>query len=661
MKPVILNVAVPGPFRTGLAYQSPTDVPVVGARVKVPLGRREVIGVVLATHIEANCPIDKLKAVTEVIDTAMLFSDALWKLITWMVEYYHAPSGDLFHVAMPKHLCQGKVLKAIPKYQPIPPEQVAPALPLNEEQQLAYQQCLDKLKAFQVFLLYGVTGSGKTELYLQVMSEVLAQGKQILFLVPEIGLTPQTLTRIQQRFGVPVYTLHSDVTESQKVHVWHQARQLEPCIVLGTRSALFVPLEKLGLIVVDEEHDQSYKQQSGIRYSARDMAVRRAQLENIPVILGSATPALESWHNAQSGRYQLLTLTQRAEQAQLPAMHILSMHQQQVVSGLAPDMIQHMDKHLKSGGQVLIFLNRRGFSPILFCESCGWFAECQRCDAKMTFHISPPYLSCHRCGKQQSVPKQCPTCNTSKPLQQIGTGTEKLEHALEQRFPDYTILRLDRDSTQRKGVLDQKLEAIHKGDVDIVIGTQMIAKGHHFSGVTLVAVVDVDSALFSQDFRALEHMGQLITQVAGRAGRAEKPGEVILQTYFPQHWTLQLLLREGYSAFAIQLCEEREAAEWPPFTHLAVLMAEAKKGDAALTFLQSIRQQLDQQNLSNVAIYGPVPALLQKKAGFFRYQLLIQAPNKIGVQRILSYLDQSLYQMKSSAVRWQIDVDPILV
>ncbi len=458
---------------------------------------------------------------------------------------------------------------------------------LNEEQALAIAT-VNSNPHFGCYLLDGVTGSGKTEVYLNLLEPILAAGKQALILVPEIGLTPQTINRFKRRFNVPLETVHSGLNDSERMTAWLAGRDNQAGIIIGTRSALFTPFANLGIIIVDEEHDASYKQQDSLRYHARDLAVMRANKENIPIILGSATPALETLHNAQTGKYHYLTLSKRAGNASAARHGVIDVKGLYLNAGLSAPLIAEMRKHLNAGNQVMLFLNRRGFSPAMMCHECGWIAECNRCDAYYTLHQQSGELRCHHCATQRPIMHQCQQCGSTQ-LLPVGVGTEQLEAQLAELFPEFKTVRIDRDSTRRKGSLENYLEAIKNNEYQILIGTQMLAKGHHFPNVTLVALIDVDSALFSNDFRASERLAQLFIQVAGRAGRASKPGAVLLQTHHPEHQLLQSLLHKGYGVFSQAALTERRQALLPPFTHLVLLRAEANDSDLVCQFLQQIR------------------------------------------------------------------------
>ncbi|WP_165366819.1 primosomal protein N' [Aliivibrio finisterrensis] len=530
---------------------------------------------------------------------------------------------------------------------------------LNEEQAIAIAT-VNASPEFGCYLLDGVTGSGKTEVYLQLLEPILKAGRQALVLVPEIGLTPQTINRFKRRFNVPVDVIHSGLNDTERLNSWLAARDNHAGIIIGTRSALFTPFHDLGIIIVDEEHDASYKQQDSMRYHARDLAVMRANLDNIPIILGSATPALETLHNAKVGKYHHLTLSKRAGTA-IPARHgVLDVKGLYLNSGLSAPLIAQMRKHLSDGNQVMLFLNRRGFSPALMCHECGWMAECKRCDAYYTFHQHSNEIRCHHCGSQQPIIHQCQGCGSTQ-LISVGVGTEQLETQLMNLFPEYKTVRIDRDSTRRKGSLENYLDAIKNNEYQILIGTQMLAKGHHFPNVTLVGLIDVDSSLFSSDFRAPERLAQLFIQVAGRAGRASKPGEVILQTHHPEHSLLQSLLHQGYGHFAEYALQERKFAQLPPYTHLSLFRAEANNSDNVEQFLRQVRDILESHPQFHDAtpVLGPIPAPLAKRAGKYRWQLLFQAPNRTVMQSMLRGAKAAIELLPlAKKVRWTLDIEP---
>ncbi|MFH0266218.1 primosomal protein N' [Vibrio rumoiensis] len=530
---------------------------------------------------------------------------------------------------------------------------------LNEEQAIAVAS-INNHPGFGCFLIDGVTGSGKTEVYLSIIKPVLEQGKQALVLVPEIGLTPQTINRFKRRFNVPVEVMHSGLNETERLNAWLSARDKQAGIIIGTRSALFTPFADLGIIIVDEEHDASYKQQDTLRYHARDVAVMRGHKENFPVVLGSATPALETLHNAKTGKYHYLTLTKRAGNAQPAKHHVLDIKGLYLEGGLSAPLIAQMRRHLNAGNQVMLFLNRRGFSPALMCHECGWIAECKRCDAYYTFHQGSQEIRCHHCGSQRPVIQQCQGCGSTQ-LVSVGVGTEQLEKQLELLFPEFKTIRIDRDSTRRKGSLENALESIRKGEYQILIGTQMLAKGHHFPDVTLVGLLDVDGSLYSSDFRASERLAQLFIQVAGRSGRASKPGEVLLQTHHPEHALLQSLLHKDYQHFAQTALAERKMAQLPPYSFLTLFRAEGNNNDDVEAFLRQIRHTLEAHPLydEQCMVLGPMPAPLARRAGKYRWQLMLQVSTRRQMQRIIASSKSAIQLLPlAKKVRWNMDIEP---
>ena len=542
-----------------------------------------------------------------------------------------------------------------------PPTQPAGVIPeLNNDQQQAVSRILATEGNYHAFLLDGVTGSGKTEVYLRVIESLLADNQQVLVLVPEIGLTPQLVSRFRRRFhATPIVVLHSGLNDQERLQAWLSAAKGEAGVIIGTRSALLTPLARPGMIIVDEEHDLSFKQQEGFRYSARDLAVVRARHLNIPVILGSATPALESLYNCDRERFTRLHLPERAGTASVPEFSLLDVRGQKLDNGLSAQLLTHIQSHLDSDGQVLLFINRRGFAPVLMCHDCGWHARCNRCDAHMTVHQHAHRLRCHHCGSERPLPVNCPDCAGTEMLQ-VGYGTERVEQVLQAHFPTTAILRIDRDTTRRKGAMQAMLEQVKQGKSQILVGTQMLAKGHHFPNLTLVGLLDADYGLFSADFRAAERLGQLVLQVAGRAGRAERRGEVLIQTHHPESPLLQNLLSHDYGRFAQALLAERQAANLPPFSHLALLRAEAVDSQAPLRFLEEARIQADTLNCAGVELYGPFPAPMERRAGRSRAQLLLQSNSRSILQQLLTSWLQRLETLKSGRkVRWSIDVDPL--
>lgn len=737
MSQPILRLALPSPLRRLFDYLPPAGVPQSalqpGVRLRVPFGRRQMVGILVERIEESEVPRDKLKAALELLDAQPLLPPPLFRLCLWTASYYQHSLGDTFSWALPALLRQGEpadprvervwhlvegaraddprlaraprqreALKAIAQHshgvahglmgklqlsadslqlllgkgllrvetrRSLPSRShhgswlLQPELTLNAEQRAAFEAVRTGLGGFRPFLLAGVTGSGKTEIYLQLIHQVLEAGKQALVLIPEINLGPQTVARFEKRFNARIALLHSNINDRERLDAWLAARDGEADIIIGTRSALFTPLKNPGLIILDEEHDASYKQQEGLRYHARDLALVRARQENLPVLLGSATPSLESLHNAHSGRYALLKLTQRAGGAQAPRLLRLDVKSRPLDAGISGPLQQAIAQTLAAGQQVLVFLNRRGFAPTLLCHDCGWLSQCPRCDARMTLHQRHNELRCHHCGHVERPPLNCPKC-AKVDLRPLGAGTERAEQRLAVMFPDFPVLRIDRDSTSRKGSMEQLLATIHRGEPCLLVGTQMLAKGHHFPRVTLVAILDADGGLFSGDFRASERMAQLIVQVAGRAGRAEAPGKVIIQTHLAEHPLLVQLTEQGYFAFAEQALSERRAAGLPPFSHLALLRAEALKPDQAENFLQhacdQAEQLVEQLGLGGIELLGPVPAPMERRAGRFRAQLLLQGSARSSLHRLLSLWTVQLEQLPGSrTVRWSLDVDPI--
>jgi len=558
-----------------------------------------------------------------------------------------------------RRLCDKGLVDAVegePQAMPFAP--VAPGHVLNEEQQRAVAAVDAELGGFAAFLLEGVTGSGKTEVYLQLSAAVLEQGKSVMILVPEISLTPQLQQRFAERLGGAVSVLHSGMGEAERERAWQRVRLGLNRVVLGTRSLVLNPVADLGLIVVDEEHDTSFKQQDGFRYSARDLAVVRAQRADCPVVLGSATPSLESLRNVQTGRYQHLQLTERAGGAKPPRIDLLDIRDQPLQSGMSEPMLKELARTLQAGEQAMVFLNRRGFAPVLACYSCGWVSDCPRCDAHQTLHRSSNLLWCHHCGSQRRVPQVCPECGAAD-LHPLGQGTEQIESFLAGRFPDVPLIRVDRDATARKGSLDKLLSQVHESEAALLVGTQMLAKGHHFPRVTLVGVMDADGGLFSADFRATERMAQLLMQVAGRAGRGDRPGRVLIQTRYPEHPLLQTLVQRGYDAFAQAALSERSEAEFPPFAYQALLRAEANRQEPPVAFLQQVVDWIGTLSDAEVQLWGPVPAPMARRIGRFRAHLLIQAAARERLHPVLTQLQQHLAEWKEARkVRWSLDVDP---
>jgi len=525
---------------------------------------------------------------------------------------------------------------------------------LSTEQAIVVSAITNTLEFFACHLVDGITGSGKTEVYLQAMELVLANNQQVLLLVPEIGLTPQILSRFEKRFNVPIFLHHSSLNKTERYQTWQSALNNSAAIVIGTRSAVFTPLQRLGLIIVDEEHDSSFKQQDNFRYHGRDVAMIRAKQLNIPIVLGSATPSFESLHNAQKNSYHYHQLTQRAGNSKTAKISLINVAQQKLEFGLSSPLKLEIAKTLKRGEQVLVFLNRRGYAPAIECNQCHWVASCQHCDKPYTLHRKQGLLICHHCTHSLRPPTQCPSCHNVS-IKPIGQGTEQIEQHLSQLFSEYSTVRIDRDSTRKKGELTKLLQQVSDKEHQILIGTQMLAKGHHFPDVTLVAMLDVDGALFSYDFRAAEHMAQLLIQVAGRAGRASKPGEVLVQTNFPEHPLLQDLVNNGYQHFAQHNLIDREMAFLPPFGFQVLIRAEANYPSYPEKFLR----ELTRLPLNQCQLTGPMPAAMEKKADKYRYHLIIQATSRAqlhhNIRLIIANVDTKKWQNK---VRWSVDIDP---
>lgn len=702
-----------------------TATPTPGCRFEVPFGSSSRVGILISQTKHSTVPVNKLKRAFRQLDPKPLLEASDLRLLRWAADYYQHPLGDVIFHALPGNLrkirpqerlkssglrltkageqLETDLLSRAPKQQAViealrqhpdglqkkclmdicgatpavlrsllEKELITPCDPppsafvsaaghqLNAYQQASIDTVRQNLNGFHAYLLNGVTGSGKTEVYLHLIEAVLAQGRQALILVPEIGLTPQLLQRFRERMGHEVAVLHSGLADGEREKVWQSMRQLRQRVLIGTRSAVFTPLPKLGLIIVDEEHDLSFKQQEGFRYSARDLSLVRAQQCSCAVVLGSATPSLESLRNVEEGRYQLLTLPNRVANASMPALNLVDIRNTHLNGGLSPAVIKHLKQTLTAGEQAMLFLNRRGYAPMLTCHACGWLTDCPRCDARMTHHRQHNLLWCHHCGHQHRVPSQCPSCG-SPDLRPIGQGTERVEEALQQIFPETKLARIDRDSTSRKGSLEKLLAQIQAGEFPLLIGTQMLAKGHHFPTVTLVAILDVDQGLFGADFRASERMAQLILQVSGRAGRAERPGRVLIQTRHPDHPLMQLLTRQGYGRFAEEALQERQLAMLPPYTHQILIRAESTQADYPELFLKQLLQKCQPLSKSRaLEFWGPVPAPMERRAGKTRAHLLIQSTQRQSLHRWLSEAIHLIGELPHARkVRWSVDVDPL--
>ena len=730
----IIQIAVPAPLRRAFDYECPADLalPGRGQRVRVPFGRRNLVGLVVNQQQATTNP-EKIRPIQAIIDDEPVFPATLLDALEWAAAYYHHPIGEVIHAAMPQALRAGQPVnpERTPHYQltelgrntdakqftRAPAQQkiwqylrtARTAVAFEELQGLAassraaLNRLVDKQLAetapvpalspprwnqpitvggpdllpqqqsvvaaidqqddgFSVTLIHGITGSGKTEVYFKLISECLERGQQVLMLVPEIGLTSRLIKRLQQRFTCPLAVLHSRLTDRERHHAWSQARHGAAGIVLGTRSAVFVPLRSPGLFILDEEHDSSFKQQEGFRYHARDFALVRAQKEKVPVILGSATPSLETLANCDRGRYQRLVLDQRIGPATLPPLRAIDLKRMPTEHGLSVPLRSAIEQRLNLGEQSLIFINRRGYSPVLFCSGCGWISECARCDARLTYYHQHQLLRCHHCGHQAAAPAACPECEQDQWVH-LGHGTQRLADHLARFFPHARVLRIDRDTTRRKGALDDHLSRAESGDADILVGTQLLAKGHDFPRVTLVGIIDADQGFYSCDFRSIEQMFQQIIQVAGRAGRADRPGEVLIQTWYPDNPLLDLLARHDYSSYATAALAERKAANLPPYTHLGLLRAEAVDPHAAIDFLNQTRalavQIRESIRVESVEVMSAVPAPMQKRAGRYRAQLLFRGAQRSDLHHLLENLVLALERRPGARkVRWSLDVDP---
>ena len=709
-EPAVVQVAVPRPLRRLFDYATTSTPPPAGARVRVPFGGASVVGVVVS---ERDVSQHRLKFVQDVLDDEPLLPPDLLALAGWLADYYHHPIGDVFATLLPVkarrgaparagedpfwHAVEGDesaVLRAPRQREalmrlrqaggarasnlrglgiekrhllaletknlvrrraetsPPPTKGQDAARRPNPAQAAAIKAITASLRTAAVHLLDGVTSSGKTEVYMQVIAEVVRAGGQALVLVPEIALTPQTVARFQARFGA-VAALHSAASDRERFDTWLKCRNGIHQVLIGTRSAVLAPFARLGLIVVDEEHDGSFKQTEGLRYSARDVAVKRGRMLGVPVVLGSATPSMESLENVRSLRYARHRLLERAGGARLPVLRVLDIRGVRLDRGFSPALHAAIARHLGSGNQVLVFINRRGYAPVLLCGRCGWRARCDHCDANMAFHRPMRRLRCHQCGAWRKTPPRCPACD-SEELTLLGTGTQRVEEALRERHPDVPLHRVDRDTTRSVRRLGENLESLRDGGQAILVGTQMLAKGHHLPAVTLVAVIDADSGFLAPDFRAPERTAQLIVQVAGRAGRAERPGEVIVQSFDPQNANLQALVRSGYHGFVNSEREARAAAGMPPFGALAVVRAQSKTPDSGRVLLGKAADVLAD---AQVEVLGPAPAAVARRADFHRWQLLVMAPRRGRLHRALRRLEQIAPQVPG--VSWNIDVDPL--
>ncbi len=720
----VVSVAVAAPLFRLFDYRLPAGIrPACGSRVRVPFGRGQRIGFLVPRPARAEPHDGELKQVLEVIDDEPLFDARLFQLLRWSADYYRHPPGEVFESALPVRLRRrlaapepartwrlaapiDDVLRALPANATrqrlaaralaaagdVPVEaaelrqaagdcaealrrladrglvkcaspEPAPARDgptLNQHQQAAVERIDDACAAFACFLVRGVTGSGKTEVYLQCARRAIERGRQVLVLVPEIALTPQLVGRFRERLGRPVAVMHSGLPDGERQRAWLNASRGTADVILGTRSAVFAPLRRPGLIIVDEEHDASFKQQEGFRYHARDVAIKRASLENVPVVLGSATPSLESFDNARRGRYHLLELPERAGASGLPDVRLVDTGKWPLTDGLSAPLVGAIARRIERGEQSLIFINRRGFAPVVMCGQCQWQAHCERCDALLTLHRREGMMRCHHCGLTRAAVDACPACG-SDDIFFAGVGTQRVEQALARRFPAARILRIDRDTSAARGALESQLDKVRAGEVDILVGTQLLSKGHDFPGITLVGVIGADQGMYSVDFRAPERLFQLVTQVGGRAGRADKPGLVLMQTRFLDHPCMDAIRRHDFDAFAEAELAARRTLSMPPFGCLALVRAESAAADTALAFLRLVRDRaMASKAGEDVEVMDPVPAPMERRAGRFRAQLLVQSRRRPPLRRLLTAVVGAIEaEPVSRRVRWSVDVDPV--
>jgi len=675
---VALDVPLDGPFD----YFGPPDAS-IGDRVIVSFGRRKMIGMVVELPTESNFDASRVKHIEAVLKDVAPMTASWLNFAKFAADYYQRPLGEVVMPALPvalrsisayqgKRSAGGPVARLDQRRTTASKPTLTTEVPLLNDAQQHAVNTITACDSFKPFLLYGVTGSGKTEVYLHAAAQTLARGKRVLILVPEINLTPQfeqsLRGRLEPAAGVGgVAVLHSALSDGERLKAWLRVQRGEAKVVLGTRLSIFAPLDDVGLIVVDEEHDPSYKQQDGLRYSARDLAVWRAHDLGIPVVLGSATPSLESWVHAEKSNYTRLDLPARARAVTMPTVRLVDTRRLKMEHGMSVQLLDAMRTRLANKEQVLIFLNRRGYAPALHCTSCGWVSQCPRCTTFTVLHRTTPgrhQLHCHHCGFQQRVPKACPDCG-DQDMQPIGRGTQRIEEHLGELFPEARVVRIDADSTRKKGSAQALFASVHAGEVDILVGTQMVAKGHDFANLGLVGVLNADAMLFSQDFRAPERLFAQLMQVAGRAGRHTGHGEVIVQTGYPEQAVYQALIKHDYSGFARHSMGEREAATLPPYSHQALLSAEARDLNVALDFLQAAREAAQellvaQQTEALITIYDPVPLRIVRVDNMCRAQLLVESTHRPALQSLLRHWLAELQSHPDlRRIRWQLEVDPL--
>ena len=650
----ITEVAIPVPLHNTFDYLCKEKV-VIGSRVKVPFGSKKVTGIVLSHKDKSS--FSKLKEVEEVIDHEALLSKEILEFLTWSANYYHHPIGEVLSNAIPKNLRNGKPA-LLKKPSEANVKVSSTDIQLTTEQSFAINEVLKSSSEFNGFLLHGVTGSGKTEVYLNITERLLKTGKQVLVLVPEIGLTPQMISRFKERIEGQVVAVHSQLNDTQKQDAYLLAKNGDAKVILGTRSAIFTPIPNLGLVIVDEEHDNSFKQQSNFRYSARDLSFMRAKFANVPLILGTATPSLETLKNVIEKKLARLTLTSRPGEAIMPSIDLIDMRSQPS-EPLSKPLIARIKHYLSESRQVMLFINRRGYAPIYYCTECGWQSECTSCDSRLVYHRSINRLKCHHCGLEKSPESSCPSCS-SKELKILGYGTERLEENLESFFPSTEVIRIDRDTTRKKKAFATHLKKINSGEPCIIIGTQMLAKGHDFSNLAFVGILDVDVGLMSTDFRATEHLAQLLVQVSGRCGRGKYKGEVNIQTRYPNHPIFNFVKDSRYTEYAKTLLLERKDTKLPPFAHQALICANAKNKILAENFLTEVAQLINSIEIESVEIWGPVPGVIERKSDYYYFNLYLQSEDRGKLRRLIQTFYQHVETIRvSSSVRWFVDIDPV--